>query len=355
MADTNLLVNNQTLNSSGSVLYRGDPGYISLFINITGPITGTNPTIIFTLQELDPSDETTLIGSPVSTESISIVGAYQLNPVLVKSCRVKISWVISGISPNFDGVFATTVTSNSSSQLSVVGASGGDPITVQFGNPGGSVSLPKIININFNKNDGAIIAQTYKRVATYIVPNSHSGYLIKFSSFQGETSSSRLVAETNMGIYNNNSNSFSSGSNFASPQWASIIQAEVTTSFASGSGNVILTVGYTNETNTPGRTGTITIPKGSIIGSRWNLILQGSDLGVSSIQSISGTPTQVGIVKILALLQLVLHQDHSSTAQNETIYAPGAITFPPGTIVGIEFSGGTVSKTRILDALLQLV
>jgi len=239
--------------------------------------------------------------------------------------------------------------------VTIQGAPGGIPVNIQFGTPGGGTALPKIININFNKSEGAILANAYKRVTTYTVPAAYSGYLIKFVSFQGEVAVSRVVAETNMGTHNNNTNVFTAGSSYASPQWVPVIQAEVTTLYTAGSGNVVLTVGYTNETGTSGRSGTITIPKGSVVGSRFDLVLQGADLGVQSIQSCSGTPSQNGISKLLGLLQLALHQDQSTTTQTETLYAPGAITFPAGTMLGMEYAGGTVSKSRLLDMLVQLI
>jgi hypothetical protein len=239
--------------------------------------------------------------------------------------------------------------------VAIQGSPGGNPVIVQFGGPGGVLALPKLINVNFDKSEGAIVANVFKRVATYTVPAAYNGYLIKYVSFQAETAASRVVAETNMGTHNDNTNTFVAGTQYVTPQWTALTQAEVTTAFAAGAGNVVLTVGYTNESGTAGRSGTITIPKGSAVGSRWSLVLQGTDLGVTSIQSCSGTPSQVGIVKILGLIQLAFHEDQSTTSQTETIYAPGAITFPTGTVLGVEYAGGTVAKQRILDVLIQLV
>jgi hypothetical protein len=195
----------------------------------------------------------------------------------------------------------------------------------------------------------------YKRVVTFAIPASYNAYLVKFVSFQGEAAASRIVSETQFCTWNNNTQTFSAGTPYTVPGWAAIVQAEVTTAFASGSGNVVLTVTYTNETGTAGRSGTITIPKGSALLSRWDLVLQGSDLGVQSIQSITTATVQVGVIKILGLVQLALHQDQSTTTQTETLYAPGSLTFGPGTTLGIEYAGGTVSKSRLLDALVQLV
>jgi hypothetical protein len=237
----------------------------------------------------------------------------------------------------------------------VQGVSGGVPITVQFGNPGGGTALPKMVNLNFVKTEGALVANVFKRVLTYTVPSGYNGFLIKFTSFQGEAAASRLVAETNLGTQTIATNTFTAGTSYASPQWAAIIQAEVTTAIQSGSGNVTLTVTYTNESGTSGRTGSISIPRASVVGSRWDLTLQAGDLGVQLIQTISNSPSVTGVVKILGLIQLGVHQDQSTTTQTETIFAPGAITFPTGTVIGVEYAGGTVAKSRNLDLLIQLV
>jgi len=227
-------------------------------------------------------------------------------------------------------------------------------VTFGFGPPG--TAFPKTINISFDKSDGAIVASSYKRVATYTIPATFSAYVIKFATGQGETATARLVVETNLGSHNDSTNVFTPGATYTSPQWAPFVQAEVTTAFAAGAGNVVLTVGYTNENLTAGRTGTITIPKGSAIGSRFSMVLQAGDLGVFSIQSCSGAPLQVGISKLLGFIQLVVHQDQSAQPTfAETIYAPGAVSFPTGTVIGIEYAGGTVAKQRTFDLLLQLV
>jgi len=237
----------------------------------------------------------------------------------------------------------------------IQGVAGGIPVTVQFGNPGGLTAVPYMLDISYNKSDGSTLASVFKRVVTYLSPLGYNGYLIKFTSFQGEAAASRFVAEKQLATFNDSTQVFVSTGFYTAPQWVSITQAEVTTQFASGSGNVVLTVTYTNESGTASRTGTITVPKGSVVGARFDLVLQAGDLGLRSIQNITGTPTQVGVIKILGLLQLSVHQDQSTSSQTETLFAPGAITFPPGTALGIEYSGGTVSKQRTFDALIQLI
>jgi hypothetical protein len=79
-------------------------------------------------------------------------------------------------------------------------------------------------------------------------------------------------------------------------------------------------------------------------------------LGIRSIQNLSVAPSGgAGAVKMLGLLQLAFHYDLSTTLGVDTDYAPSAISFPTGTVLGIEFSGGLVAKERHFGALVQLV
>jgi hypothetical protein len=238
--------------------------------------------------------------------------------------------------------------------MSIEGTAGGQPIIVQFGSAGGGTSLPKMVNLVFSKTEGAIIANVFKRATTYTVPSGYNGFVIKFVSFQEEVGASRLVAEKHLVNFNNSTQVMTLVSFYLEPQFVAQVQAEVTTAFAAGAGNVVLSVQYVSDVGTL-RTRTITIPKGSAVGSRWDLDIHPNDNGVREILTVTGTPTQVGVVKILGLMNLIVHQDQSTTTQTETLFAPGAITFPAGTVLGIEYSGGTVSKKRFFDTLIQLV
>ena len=217
-------------------------------------------------------------------------------------------------------------------------------------------ALPLIVNPNFEASDGAIVANQYKRVIEYVVPNNFDGWLIRFSSFQNEAAKSRLVAVIGMGTYDFTPETFTPGDSYTTPQWSSVIEAEVTTQTGSGGpGNVILTITYTNELGIGSRIGTITIPKSSIVGSRWHMFLQTGDIGVRSIEDISDNGTQAGVIDLLGFIQLAYHNDLSNDIQLETNYQPGAIAFPSGTVLAVEYQGGTVSKDRLFDMLIQLV
>lgn len=230
------------------------------------------------------------------------------------------------------------------------------PVPVTFALPA-TASLPRMVSLYYNQSIGAILANTYKRALTYTVPTGYNGYLIRYSSYQGEAAQSRVITELSMGTLNIITNVFVGGalSNaYVLPQWSGNVQLEVTQQIGSAA-NVTVTITYTNELGISSRTATCVITKSSIVGSRWDPVLQAGDLGMVSVQNMSVSPTSSsGAVNLSGFIQLGYHEDGGVTAL-ETIYAPGATTFPSGTILGIEHQGGTVSKTRRFDVLLQLV
>lgn len=215
--------------------------------------------------------------------------------------------------------------------------------------------LPKMIDLFYRATIGAIVAQNFRRVITYTIPTGYSAYLIRFSTWQNETAYSRLVAQTNLGLLNVATNVYTAESSYTDPQFAGTVEAEVTTLFGAAN-NITVTVTYTNELGVGSRTGTFTIPKSSIVGARFVLALQTGDVGVRSIQNLSASPSGgAGAIKVLGFIQLAWHSNLSTTAGIDTQYQQGSIPFPQGTVLGIEFSGGTVAKERSLEALIQLV
>lgn len=99
---------NQTVTTSGSFIYRaGSSQEVSLVYNITGTVTGTSSSLIFTLTEVDPQDESTQVGVTKSSPTISAAGVGVLTMPLVNSTTTKVSWTLSGSSPSFAGTNAS--------------------------------------------------------------------------------------------------------------------------------------------------------------------------------------------------------------------------------------------------------
>ena len=214
---------------------------------------------------------------------------------------------------------------------------------------------PRMIDLFWRATDGAIVANQFKRILTYTVPLGYSGYLVRFTSWQNESSFARFISETEMGTLNVPTNVFAAGSAYTDPQFAGTVEAEVTTLFGAAN-NITVTVTYTNQSGTAGRTGTFAIPKSSIVGTRITMVLQTGDNGVRSIQNLSAAPSGgAGVIKVLGFIQFAFHYNLSTTTAVDTQYPPGSIAFPEGTTLGLEYAGGTVAKERILEALIQLV
>jgi len=218
-----------------------------------------------------------------------------------------------------------------------------------------TIALPKLINMNYEQLDGAIVANQYKRVLSYLVPSGLDGYLIRYSSWQNESAKSRLVSYIEMGTLEFISGTYTPGAAYTSPQWSPIVEAEVTTETSSSGAGTTVTITYTNAAGVGGRTATVFIPKSSVVGTRIRITLQAGDRGVRSVQNITDDSPNAGAIKLIGNIQLAFHNDLSSTIQLETNYQPGAIAFPSGTSIAVEYAGGGVSKDRNFDVLIQLV
>ena len=220
-----------------------------------------------------------------------------------------------------------------------------------------SGAAANMINLCYSETIGSYVAGQWRRVVTYTIPSGYSAFLIRFTSWQNETAYSRVIIEKLMGSLDFPTNVYTPGGSYVAPQWAGyhVVEAVVSTQLGS-SNNVVVTASYTNKEGVAGRTGTFSIPKNSIVGTRIRLVPQAGDIGVRSIQGLSVAPSgDAGVIYVQAALQLALHFDLSATSGEETLFAPSAVSFPENTVVGVEFNGGTVAKDRRMDVLVQLV
>lgn len=101
---------NSVVIASGNVVLQGFASReLSLYI-VIGSVSGTAvPSITFTVQEVDPGDLTTPIGASASGAAIIAAGTQRVALAGVRSPAVKVSWVVTGTTPSFGGVFATVV------------------------------------------------------------------------------------------------------------------------------------------------------------------------------------------------------------------------------------------------------
>lgn len=122
MSFTDKILINQTVTASGSQVFVDEPEQeIVLIWNISGVITGTNPTIQFMLQEVDPGDGITPIGQTIISGVINtpVTGKMLLNETITSAFLV--SWIVAGITPSFGGVYLTVLSKRIGNIVTVQG------------------------------------------------------------------------------------------------------------------------------------------------------------------------------------------------------------------------------------------
>jgi hypothetical protein len=104
---------NGTITASGNdIFYQQYFGtqQINLIVNVTAAPTGTTPTITFTIQEVDPGNNTTVFGNSASTTAINGTGVFTAVLTTTHSSAVRVSWTVTGTTPSFTGMYVTITT-----------------------------------------------------------------------------------------------------------------------------------------------------------------------------------------------------------------------------------------------------
>src|SRR5512135_881544 len=144
---------NSTITASGSTILTGyGAQQISLVVNVKAAPTGTSPTIQYMIQEVDPGDGATTMGSSASTQSITTTGVYTAALSTTTSGSVKISWTIGGTTPSFTQVYATVAAKVTPSSQAVTTAPSNATSGFAFGTVTiGSTALTAIRASTYNE------------------------------------------------------------------------------------------------------------------------------------------------------------------------------------------------------------
>ena len=240
---------------------------------------------------------------------------------------------------------AVTVTTDGSKERLDVQVKGSVSIT-----GGGVDSIP--IQIRYQKAFSAVNANEWQEVASYIVP---TGYSFNVSSFRcysetaGETA--RVFLEKTAGTFVCSTNTFTDGLAFTTPQFGAGLYIYVTTAIGAALNDTI-TITYTNEVGTTGRTCTIVIPKNSPIGTAIEGAREGSDLGVRDITNITHSATgQAGAFKVDLHLSVFSMLMTSSGVMYQGVSISGnPIVFQPlETLVMSVLAGTKTSYVRYMS------
>lgn len=149
-----VVFSNETVTTSGSAVFDGfGSKEMNLIINITATPTGTTPTITFEIQEVDPGDQTTVLGNSSVGASLNSQTTQIVSLPIMYSGTVKVSWTVTGAGATFTGLYASLVSKNAgttslysatgvaafgpagtpgATAITVQGISGGQAIPVTF-------------------------------------------------------------------------------------------------------------------------------------------------------------------------------------------------------------------------------
>lgn len=130
---------NEVVTASGSATFDGfGSKELNLLINVSGAVTGTTPTLTFTIEEVDAGDQTTVLGNSSTGAAIIATGTQIVALPIMYGGTVKVSWTIGGTGgPTFNGVYASLISKNGGA-VTLYGEDGSS-VTGTAGTPGTAV------------------------------------------------------------------------------------------------------------------------------------------------------------------------------------------------------------------------
>lgn len=122
---------NATITASGSSVVAMNFGHkeVTLVVNVTAAPTGTTPSITFTVQEVDPGNGTTVIGSAKSGSALTGIATQTITLPVMVGGDIVVTWTVTGTTPSFTGVYATLV--NKGPSPAIYDQAGNGPVAVK--------------------------------------------------------------------------------------------------------------------------------------------------------------------------------------------------------------------------------
>jgi len=212
--------------------------------------------------------------------------------------------------------------------------------------------VPHYVEKEFHKYlECGILANGFARA---YCDNCHKDFLISFSC-KSPTADEIAMAlnKVAMGSFVGSTNTFTDGDLFTAPKYGCGIFLYCTSAIGSGSDDVI-TVTYTNNEGTTGRTGTATFSKSSVVGTRIKVALQAGDIGVLDVTNVTHSATgQAGDFNIEGIIPLFRETMVTANVQyNANSVSLGGIVVLEGETVYLWYLAGT--KTSYIRDILMI-
>ena len=201
------------------------------------------------------------------------------------------------------------------------------------------------------------IAGTWFKGVYYTIPANFKYTFDTTATFAADVRSALRIAKIlPLATFNMGTLAFVASSSYVTPQFASFLEVELTTTSSNGT-NVVLNISYTNQAGVAGQTATATIQKNATAGTKVLATLSSNDFGVLSVQSVttgSGGPLQ-GLTVING--GIMIRNDPVSVASQVATLTHSYITLRPNDVLALDYGSpggaGTVERfVRVTGVLI---
>jgi len=203
------------------------------------------------------------------------------------------------------------------------------------------------VQLGMEKSFIAINNYEWQEILEYTVPTGYDFSCISFDGLSGTANEKiKAIYKASFGSFVCSTNTFTDGEEWILPKFASKLFVYVTTNIGSGS-NDNITITYINQAGIIGRTGTVTITKNSLAGTRLEVNLQSGDYGIVDITNVTHSATgQDGAFNIEGNLQLFyLVLSSANTGYISPSPPLGAIVVPQHGKVYLQYQANTVGSS----------
>ena len=209
----------------------------------------------------------------------------------------------------------------------------------------------RTIQILHNQAYSAVNSDEWQEVLGYTIP---MGYSFSPISFEGETQfayeEARAATKIIMGTLNGPTDTFTDGSSWTLPTYATELFVHVKTAVGT-SLNDTITITYTNGNNVAGRTAVVTVPKSSLAGTRLRVPLQAGDFSIIDITNVTHSATgQAGLFEFDSISELFhITMSSTNTQYSASSVSLGGLNVTEGSTIFLEFLSRTKTtyKRRI--------
>lgn len=217
--------------------------------------------------------------------------------------------------------------------------------------------IAKSLTLNYDVVSaiGGATSGSWIKALYYVVPANYYFFAIQFIC---ESADNRMSARMSkfiiFGNYNIGTQTFTDGNSYTLPIFANSLEAEVTTVIG-GTNNLIITVTYVNQDNIIGRTGTITIPKNTLVGTKIQMIFQLGDFGVIDITSVTQNLVNTGIVQLDGTIELFYTAMPSASFSYNIPVSKESIIIEERDTIALDFRVNAASNVERIIKLIGLI